>query len=274
VTDEEEGLSSRAREPGEYRGVEMSGSTHSIPLTLLRESYRRARSLGLAEQVRECADQLGSPQLIAAEVLDAFTTIDSCFDPDDLRPQMRAEASPVERDESSEGLYYATREIVVVGEPCSFTCLASSVDPLVGIGRAGETEPEGLDYVGLSCDSTATPVLGAVQSERDSSAYPLLLRLLACLAEMAPPAQVQRLNRDVFKGVLGDRPVFDLNIVLREGVEEPDRTCLCQLTRDLSEKLKATIRENGRFPQILRDIVCLRINPARFQGRMCFEWRV
>jgi hypothetical protein len=62
--------------------------------------------------------------------------------------------------------------------------------------------------------------------------------------------------------------------VLQEGVEELDRTCLCQLTRDLSEKLKATIRENSRLPHILRDIVCLRINPERFQGRLRFEWRV
>jgi len=165
-----------------------------------------------------------------------------------------------------------TMDISVLGDPCAFTCLSSDVDPVIG-DRDSDVR-EGLDFVGLTCDDLAIPVLGAVQSPEDTSAYPLLLRLLSCLPEMAPPPQIERMNHQFFRGVLDDAPAFDLNIVLWDPPEDEHRMPLCQLTRDLAERIKGEIVSLGPFPPVLRDIVCLRMNPKRFDGRLRFEWRV
>jgi hypothetical protein len=82
------------------------------------------------------------------------------------------------------------------------------------------------------------------------------------------------MDRQFFLGALGLRPAFDLNLVVWDHAEEDERATLDQLTRDLAEKVKGAIREHARFPEILRDIVCLRMNPARFDGRLRFCWRI
>jgi hypothetical protein len=91
---------------------------------------------------------------------------------------------------------------------------------------------------------------------------------------MAPAVQIERMNRQFFMGVLGPEPRFDLNLVVWDNWERNDRASLDPLTRDLAEQVKAAILERGRHPGILRDIVCLRMNPKRFDGRMRFDWRV
>jgi hypothetical protein len=160
----------------------------------------------------------------------------------------------------------------VHGDSCSFTCLSSNVEPLP---RSREGEPcEGLDYVGVTCDAQFMPVLGAVESERDISAYPLLLRCLANLAEMAPPIQLSRVNSRYFRSALAEVPCFDLNLVIWEFSEGAERTPISQFTRDISELIKVAIAERTDFPGVLRDIVCLSMNPKRFQGRMRCDWRV
>jgi hypothetical protein len=113
-----------------------------------------------------------------------------------------------------------------------------------------------------------------VQAPGDATAYPLLLRLLACLTEVAPSAQLERVNRLHFKGIAGPETRFDLNLVLWERSDEPEMTPISQLTRDLAENLKAGAQACEQFPDLLRDIVCLRMNPDRFDGRLRFDWRV
>ena len=78
----------------------------------------------------------------------------------------------------------------------------------------------------------------------------------------------------VFKGILSARPVFDLHLVLCDGGEAPEQLPLEQLTRDLAELAKYALREQDRFSSLLGDIVCLRMNPHRFDGRLRFVWRV
>lgn len=263
----------------------MRRSNHFGPTTLLRQSYERARVLSIEDQMRECIDQLENPEIIAGEVLDAVEVMESCFDLNDLTaeiaeegepdPEWDEEAAAVDLEELSREFFYATREIIVIGERRSFTCLASDVHPLAGVDRADSDTRDGLDYVGLSCDADATPVLGAVQSDADASAYPLLLRSLACLTEMAPEAQIVRLNRQFFKGALRAAPTFDLNLVLFDGGEDEELTPIAQLTRDLAEKVKIILEASPR-PGILRDVVCLLMNPERFDAdsRLRFGWRV
>jgi hypothetical protein len=180
----------------------------------------------------------------------------------------------IDLEELANEYFYATREIAVPGRRGSFTSLASNVDPLGDLRPSPKGERDGLDFVGLICEKRRTPVLGTVQSDRDDSAYLLLLRGLASLSELAPEAQVERMNRKFFLGAVGPRPAFDLNLVLFEGRQSSEQCVLEQLTRDLAERLKRVIRWNGRFPEILRDIVCVRMNSARFDGRLRFGWRV
>jgi hypothetical protein len=242
-------------------------------LTDLRSTYARARSLTLEEQIQDCADQLGNPEIIVTEVISAFETMASRFE-DEVPdfPEIQYSFDAVDIEELAQEFFYSTRDVSVLGEPCAFTCLSSNVDP-VNEDRQSDAR-DGLDFVGLTCSDVAVPVLGAVQSREDTSAYPLLLRLLACLTEMAPASQIERMNHQFFRGVLDDAPAFDLDIVLWDPPEDEYRMPLCQLTRDLAEQIKAEIIARGPFPPVLRDIVCLRMNPKRFDGRLRFEWRV
>jgi hypothetical protein len=268
-------------EPAERRRAQpngrsrVSGAIEDHPHTGLRRSYERVRGLGLAEQIRECVDQLGHPEVVVGEVLEAFSEVDAWASSRELPPAGEpVDLSAVDLDELSREDFYSTREITVVGRRYSFRCLATGVDPLGDLRPSPAGGRDGLDFVGLTCDALRTPVLGAVQSERDTSAWLLLLRGLACLAEAAPEAQVERLNKQFFLGSVGRRPAFDLHLVVWDEPGPSERTTLDQLTQDLAEKLKLAIREHGRFPSILHDVVCLRMNRARFDGRLRLAWRV
>lgn len=253
----------------------MSDPNDCAPTTQLRRSYEYARKLSLAEQIRECVDQLEHPEIIVAETLDAFRMVGDWVDSRELPPPGQpVDSDAIDLEELGSEFFYATREIAVVGEPCGFTSLASNVDPLGDLRPPHKGERDGLDFVGVTCDSSRTPVLGAVESDLETSAYPLLLRSLACLAEVAPKAQVERMDREFFMGLLGLRPAFDLNLVVWDDAQGDERSTIDQLTRDLAEKVKATILEHRQLPEILRDIVCLRMNPARFDGRLRFVWRI
>lgn len=248
----------------------------ALPVTGLRRSFEHVRSLDTADQVRKIVDQLVHPEVIADEVLDAYRVMQSCFDPDgeDEGPKLEDEDEPTPKATLVEALFWTTRELRVLGDQCSFTCIATNVHPLSQAAHSDDNLSAGLDYVGLTCDSSSTLVLGAVQSPGDVSAYPLLLRLFACLTEIAPPSQFERINRKYMMGIGGESSKFDLNLVLWERDEEPDTSPLCELTRDLAENVKEVLRSAPSFPPILRDVVCLRMNPDRFDGRMRFAWRV
>ena len=103
------------------------------------------------------------------------------------------------------------------------------------------------------------------------------LQIASSLTEIAPASQMKRLNGPYFHGVVRESPAFDLNLVLwdeEEGTDDATRRSLTQLTRDLAERMKREIRGNGRWPGLLRDVVCLRMNPKRFDGRLRYEWHV
>ncbi len=250
--------------------------SYALPVTALRRSFEHTRSLDSADQVREIVDRLVHPESTAAEVLDAYRVMQSCFDPDgeDEGPKPDAEDETARGATLVEDFFWPTRELQVLGDKCSFTCLATNVHPLSQTAHAGDGLSAGLDYVGLTCDVSSTLVLGVVQSPGDVSAYPLLLRLFACLTEIAPPAQFERINAQHMMGIGRESSKFDLNLVLWERNDEPDTSPLCELTRDLAENVKEALSSGPDFPPILRDVVCMRMNPAGFNGRMRFAWRV
>lgn len=243
------------------------------PVTPLRANYERARSLDLSGQIRECIDLLENPDLIAEDVLASFFQIEESFGRGNLNPDVLRLAYDRQRAEQEEPeWFYGSRDLSVLGDSCSFTCLTSNVEPLPGSPKTDPTT--GLDYVGLTCDVRSAPVLGVVQSEQDATAYPLFLRALACLAETSPFEQRMRMKSQCFRGAFSNDARFDLHLVVWEFCEGEERTPICQLTRDLSELVKNVLASHERFPSFLADIVCLRMNPERFDGRMRFDWRV
>lgn len=246
----------------------------SESISNLRASYRRARALDFDEQLRECVDQLQNPQLIARELEDAHA---SCAANTGGCYGVRGPAAAPAGDAEPPRWFYPSRDIFVVRDSSSFTCLAEQVET-VPTPLAAADGFEGLDYLGITCTTEPRPILGVVQSGIDPTAYPMLLRLLAAVCELGHVPQLDRLDRLCFKGALGIAPCFDLHLVLWDdwtGADEaPERTPISQLTRDLAEKAKIALAEASRFPPMIGDIVCLHMNPSRFDGRVRFDWRV
>ena len=238
----------------------------------LRELEVRSRGLPLEAQMNECVDLLQSPELVVDELLRSIEQIRSAG-PD--RDRLVLAHDPVDRTEGA--FFYPSRELFVRGDRCSFTCLATGV--AFRPGRANPTAAaeafHAIDYAAVTCEARPVPVLGFTASRDSESAYPILLRSLASLIELLRPRRFDLLDREVYKGILGPAPAFDLALVLwdEEGPEDPRRP-LCELSRDLAEVLKKALRAEPRFPPILLDFVCLRMNAKRFDGRLRFAWRV
>lgn len=243
--------------------------------TALRAFEGRTRSLSLASQMSECVDLLQAPELVVADVLT------SVADLSEIKRAPRDLAVEVGRASADEAFFYAARELFVQGDKCSFTCLATDVaftrkDEPIEVADEVEARRHGaIDYAAVTCEARPFPILGFTQREAAESAYPLLLRSLSCLIELLAPRRFDLLDREIYRGLLGPAPAFDLALVLWDDEEVPDeRRPLCELTRDLAELVKGTLAEEPRFPPILRDIVCLRMNQKRFDGRLRFVWRV
>lgn len=258
-------------------GFEADDQTGPLPL---RAVAARARGLSLASQMSECVDLLQIPDILSD---DLRTSIDLVVEAP--KPAAGATLELASREsEESPGFFYSSRELFVRGDGCSFTCLATALDFVASTD--GETptkdddeggsgiEGAAIDYAAVTCEARPHPLLGFTQHSESESAYPLLMRGLAGLVELLQPRHFDVLDREVYRGLLGAAPVFDLVLVLWDDAESDARRPLCELTRDLAEHLKQVLDDHPRFPPVLRDIVCLRMNNKRFDGRLRFVWRV
>lgn len=221
----------------------------------------------------ECVDLLQVPDLLIGDVVESVAEVAH----QKRAPSDLVLAAQTDREESQ--FIYPSRELFVQGDRCSFTCLATDLD----FSCSGQDDADeafagrrgAIDYAAVTCESRPFPVLGFTQRDEQESAYPLLFRALASLIDLLPPRRFDLLDRDIYRGLLGPAPVFDLALVLWDDEAVPDaRRPLCELTRDLAELVKAALREEPRFPPILNDIVCLRLNNKRFDGRLRYVWRV
>jgi hypothetical protein len=230
----------------------------------------RAQSLTLADQMTECVSLLQAPGILMDSLL---RYVDEIRAEAPLRGRLSLLSS---EGEEKGGFFYPSRELFVQGEFGSFTCLATSVD----FALPDEEKPvrpslAGIDFAAVTCESRPFPLLGFTPATDQQSAYPALLRGLSSLIELTRPRRFDLLDRDVYRGLLGPAPVFDLALILWDDeVESDPRRPLCELTRDLAEVLKGALESERRFPPVLNDIVCLRMNPKRFDARLRFVWRV
>ncbi len=240
----------------------MSAAENQCESTALRALELRARGLPLETQMAECVDLLQSPEIVIDDLIQSVEQIreaEKTADRVTILPSQEA---------SSKAFFYPSRELFVQGDRASFTCLATTVV------FSDDTESGAIDYAAVTCEARPFPILGFTQSREGESAYPLLLRSLSSLIELTRPNRFDAFDRDVYRGILGVAPSFDLALVLWDEDVLDSRRPLCELTRDLAEVLKKTLAVEARFPPILNDIVCLRMNPKRFDGRLRFVWRV
>jgi len=254
--------------------------------TALRLLEERTRGLPLDGQMVECVDLLQSPEFVVDDLLRSVADIRKAGPAAGGSRSGRIELVSAVADESDEeaeegAFFYPSRELFVQGDACSFTCLATKVGFRKSDSNEASTNasthdvPGSIDYAAVTCESRPFPVLGFAQHLETESAYPILLRALSSLIELTRPRRFDVLDREVYRGLLGPAPAFDLALVLWDDDQTTDpRRPLCELTRDLAEVLKVALQNEPRFPPILNDIVCLRMNNKRFDGRLRFVWRV
>ncbi|HPG26109.1 MAG TPA: hypothetical protein PLW10_10790, partial [Myxococcota bacterium] len=201
---------------------------------VLRTLEARARALPLDSQMAECVDLLQSPELVVDDLLASLDQIRDAAARRE-RPTLLTAGEPEEG-----AFFYPARELFVQGAGCSFTCLATEVSfGVAGRGAsadagdtAAQTRRSEIDYAAVTCESRPFPVLGFAQREDAESAYPLLLRALTTLIELTRPLRFEVLDREVYRGLLGPAPVFDLALVLWDDDEEAElRRPLCELSR-------------------------------------------
>ncbi len=266
---------SAAQKPNAVHGhAQPEDQPVAIPLRTLEA---RTRALPLDAQMTECVDLLQAPELV---VDDLVRSVLSIREAGESRPAFPVALSSNDGSDQTQ-FFYPSRDLFVQGDGCSFTCLATEVDFVEeGASEAGSPSaaPQGhhaIDYAAVTCESRPFPVLGFTQRSETESAYPILLHALASLIELTRPRRFDLLDRDVYRGLLGPAPCFDLTLVLWDDDQTTDpRRPLCELSRDLAEKLKAALAAEPRFPPVLNDVVCLRMNNKRFDGRLRFVWRV
>ncbi len=245
----------------------MSAAETHHDWTALRALEMRTRALPLDAQMVECIELLQSPEFV---VEDLVRSVEQVRETDSRARRVELVS---DQETKRDAFFYPSRELFVQGDRCSFTCLATSVgftDDGIDANRSHR-----IDYTAVTCESRPFPVLGFTQSCETESAYPVLLRSLSSLIELTKPRRFDVLDREIYRGILGPAPAFDLCLVLWDEDEVVDpRRPLCELSRDLAEVVKTTLRAEPRFPPVLNDIVCLRLNPNRFDGRLRFVWRV
>ncbi len=228
----------------------------------------------------ECVDLLQSPECIVEGLLQRVVMAQEVGSSAD-RPDSKHIEVVSEEGVGMEAFFHSSRELFVQGDGCSFTCLATGVGFQEGESSAGGASSSlvralnTIDFAPLTCESRPAPVLDFTQRVETESAYPILLRAFSGLIELIRPHRFDVLGRDVYRGLLGPAPAFDLALVLWDDDQPMDpRRPLCELTRDLAEVLKDALASEPRFLPVLIDIVCLRMNNKRFDGRLRIVWRL
>ncbi|MBW2233393.1 MAG: hypothetical protein JRG92_00075 [Deltaproteobacteria bacterium] len=250
-----------------------------LPSTRLRCSYQRARVIDHDQQILECADLLSHPELLVDEMLDAYGVIESFGESElDLVCDMTQRPPADDTAELLLDHFYEGQEICVASgdDPdWEFRCLATDVRPVPELIPSGHSARDGFDYIASPNEGAARPILGVAQSLDDSSAYPLLLRLLACLTELAPASQLNFVNSDRLKGSLPPDACFDLHMVVwDDGQFEGQVATLCELSRDLAEAARNGMTDCPTLAARVGRIHCLRMNPSRFDGELEEMWRI
>ena len=223
-------------------------------ITPFRLHYEHCRSLDIKGQLRACTSYLENPEILMSEFLEAYHLVEREWDPDFRFKPDEAESSPelvLER-------FYRSLEICVREEQQGVgrvMCASGAVSPL----RSEEhpaVDRRGLDYVALREGDSPAVVLGVTEAPEERTPFVLLLRLLNCFAELAPPFQIIRLAGELIEARLGPETRFDLQFVVGHEATAGSQA-LHQFSRDLADVFKTGIEREDQFEGTLGSIECL-----------------
>jgi hypothetical protein len=247
-----------------------------FPSTILRQRFERARALSPEAQMRECVDYLQNPEVLIQEFVDAYSAVENCCDAEEqlFRAVPPASDEPPERKALLDRIFAAKPVTVFDTTPYEFSCVARDIASVSGSVSGSIPRVDGLDYLGLTIGEDPVGVLGVVQYADETSPFTLFLRLITCLSEMAPPAQLAAADTALWKGALGSEGKLDLHLLLRDGEIEPAQATLRQLTHDLAEVFYAGMSEEWQFPDVLRNLICLQPGPTDSDELLIVDWAV
>ncbi|UCE86754.1 MAG: hypothetical protein JSU66_03185 [Deltaproteobacteria bacterium] len=240
--------------------------------TPFRDHYEHSRTLDCAGQIEECTDYVQHPDVLLTEFLESYYLVERQSEP-------LPEEDPDGKDEDECVLepFQDSLQLEILsdaGPPERILCAGGAFDPLPS-GEHPAVHHRGLDYVGMR-ESSSRIVLGVTEAEQEETTYLLLLRVLNCFAEVAPPFQLARLRRLVVRERIRSDATFDLQIGLSNRLEFAAETALGQLTRDLAEAFKRRILRQPQFAGTLGWIDCLHLD-AEAKGlhtSLRLDWRV
>jgi hypothetical protein len=248
------------------------------PVTALRARYERAVRLSLERQTQECIEYLQNPEILVAEFSDSFLMAEA-FDHREEAFQSADEAGvpppQTECDVDVQRVMDAPSLKAIGSSQYLFRFVARDIVPLWKRAAAPSGAEAGLDYVGLTREAQPTPILGVIDRS-EGACFLSFLRLLACLAEVATDAQVERANSFLFKGAVPERMPFDLHVLVSEGLESDASVALAQLTHDLAHIFTEQLREDWSLPPLIHRILCMRIPSGAdpFTGALREAWKV
>jgi hypothetical protein len=257
--------------------------TPKAPRTALRKRLDLTRTLDPSAQVRECVEYLENPQILVMEFEDSFQTAE-IFDNREESFWAQGQTDLPKRrwvDHVVQRLIESGDIGVALSPPYTFQYMARQIVPLwssEGFTYDDATERRKgvgcIDYVGVIKEEEPRPVMGVIEPEEDVAPYVSFLRAITCLSEVCTDAQMERANRFLFKGAISGRPPIDLHIV---GVDRDPTGAdheLVQLTRDLAHQFAVLLREEGQFPNLLRNIALLSLRSDGFDGTLLPVWSV
>jgi hypothetical protein len=149
-----------------------------------------------------------------------------------------------------------------------FTYRERQIGPL-RIARAGwpHAGAGGIDYIASRNDNGHhVPVLGEIKRESDQNPFYAFVQLLVYLSEMATPNQIARANRhETFGSSIGDKPAFDLHILLADFNDRGDKQDLIKLTHELACGFKKELSLVEHANHVLGKILCFRLVSEEFR---------
>ena len=222
--------------------------------TPFRSRYLRASALDLESQLKECTEYLENPEVLVMEFLESYYLVERESHPEESQRVEEVEEMVLEPFFDSLQLYIEDEG----GKVERLICAGGAFDPIPGKDHPAHAR-QGLDYIGMRGGS-AHIILGVTTNPSEQTPFQMLLRVLNCFAEVAPPFQLARLRSQVIRDRIDPDAVFDLQMASSLGrPQSMDASALAELTRDLAEVFHRRIEENDQFQGTLGRIEYLEI---------------
>jgi hypothetical protein len=242
-------------------------------VTPFRDHYERCRKLDFGRQLRECVDYLQYPDVLVQEFLESYYLVERECDPE---AQLKQEPDG-ERELVLEPFYESLEFCVrgASGRKHRLVCVSGALSPLP-VEEHPALARKGLDYLGLGEGTPPDIILGVAEAPNEETSYLLLLRVLNCFAELAPPFQVARLGRQVLRNRVDPNARFNLQIAVSELDRSPELVTLESFTRDLADVFKQRSEKHPQFTGMLGSIDCLELDPNAeyFPEALDLRWSV